>query len=174
MSQGCQAYFIFWHMMFYGMISYNNRSITPLLRVPPSQLHALFCPKLNHYLLGKSVCVFSEGQVVRLCTGKRIFAWLFIGAQIRGNTGWTWDRTLKERAKEHQLWRIFLLLHRFFLLVIKSKAWKVLVTPKQFNHCFDNSHSPSHSSSSYWSRTTVDLSVLYAFHPFTTQEIWSI
>lgn len=51
----------------------------------------------------------------------------------------------------------------FFLLVMKNQSLKVLVTPKQFNHCFDNSDSSRHSSSSRtW--TTVDLSVWYGFH----------
>lgn len=75
----------------YGTIHYNNRSITPLFHVPPSQLHTLFCPKLNHYLFGKSFCLFSEGQVVCMRTCKCVSAWmeksikLFIGAQNRGN-----------------------------------------------------------------------------------------
>lgn len=85
-------------------------------------------------------------------------SWQQLLCSFRTRCQWPWlCKTVgkPERRKELQLF------YFFFPAGHQTEACKVLVTSKQSNHCFDNSHSPTHSCSSHWSCCRFDIWVWF-------------
>ena len=162
--------------MFLGFISYSGtwqlcfclhallyqhiiKSVTPLSHAPVSHrplphptgsVTPLFCPKLNDWLCRNGLCVWvSEGQGVCLRTGECLSAWIEGNLQNGVYRGCDpCEHGGEAEGGEQQPRGIVFLPRRRLSCWSSNQGLKVLVTPKQFNHCFDNTDSPRHSSCS--------------------------
>lgn len=157
-----------------------DTAITPMFQVPCSHIRChiqpvqwLLCFAQNSSIISLSA-VFSEGRhVCVVCThmsewGRPHYC-VYGGLNLCEHEGKS-ERGGRQRQKERERrksaagWRFSFSFTDFFPAGHENQSLKVLVTPKQFNHCFDNSDSSRHSSSSCRTWTTVDLSVWYGFH----------
>lgn len=108
--------------------------------------------RLWQQLLTDKVCVCAHAA--KACLVDQ--AVLYRGQNLCGREGEIERRGLRERERErkrHQPRSLFHSLQIFF----PAGHQKVLVTPKQLHHCFDNSDTPTHSC---WTWTTVHCTLV--------------
>ena len=167
----------------YGMVSVRPRACTskqttaaPAFHVPLSHRAMVvrgilvscfdgcscFAQNLTMNVFGSG---FWQMQLKRVRLNRQFYKVVYRGPK----SAWMWGLNRKmrperegdrererERKKTNQPRTVFHSLQIFF----PAGHQKVLVTPKQLHHCFDNSDTPTHSCRSCWTWTTVHCTLV--------------